>query len=461
MTTGPNGRVCFAVAAPGTYTITEILQPGWTPTTPTNQTITVAAGQMVNLVFGNRDCVPAPAGMVAWWPLDEANGAATFAELQAGLNANIVPGPLGTAPAPNAMPGQVAGGAYFPVGSLGYGDVPSNPALDVAGTNFSIDAWVYPIGCGPQYVSPIVDKLRLGDPLSGYALGLLGGQLVLALGDPLAGGQLYTCTLPLPANSWNFVAASVDFGSGTVTFYVNATVQTLSSPAPAPKLPNTSSLWIGGSRLFLASPPSPHCEIGLDELEIFQRALSANELGQIFAAGPAGKCKPSCQAGYRCAPDKTVECGTQWTFNPPASTVPGCALQPLSLTTTTNALQPCGELIARTWAFVDCCGKTNSCTQTVTVLDTTPPLVNCPTNKTVECGAAWSFDPPTALDACCGTNVLITALATVTNTLGPCQTVIRQTWDIRDCCTNSVQCSQTVTVVDTTPPVITCPGPIK
>jgi hypothetical protein len=442
---------------PGVHTITAT----WTAPTGLAESCTVPF--VVQAPAGGCDtnpCVKPPIGLVGWWPLDETNGAVVFAELQAGMNANILPGPLGSPFSPFAVPGQVAGGAYFPNGSAGYGDVPSNPALDVAGANFSIDAWVYPIGCSPQHVSPIVDKLRLGDPLSGYALGLLGGQLVLALGDPLAGGQLYTCTLPLPVNTWNFAAVSVDFSTGTVTFFVNGAVQTLSSPAPSAKGPNTSSLWIGGSRLFFALPAAPPCEIGLDEVEIFNRALSPNELGQIFAAGPAGKCKTPCQAGYACAPDKTVECGTPWTFDPPTSTIPGCALQPLSVTTLTNTLQPCGEQFTRTWTFVDCCGKTNSCSQTVTVLDTTPPLVNCPTNKTFQCGTTWRFDAPTALDTCCGTNVTITVLNTITNTQGPCLTSYTRTWEIRDCCTNSVTCSQTITVVDTIPPVILCPGPV-
>jgi hypothetical protein len=52
--TGSNGSICFGVTAPGTYTITEIVQPGWTSTTPNPQTVTVAPGQLVNVYFGNK-----------------------------------------------------------------------------------------------------------------------------------------------------------------------------------------------------------------------------------------------------------------------------------------------------------------------------------------------------------------------------------------------------------------------
>ncbi len=50
-------RNCIDVK-PGTYTVTETLQSGWTPTTPggVSQTVTVAAGQTINVIFGNKRC---------------------------------------------------------------------------------------------------------------------------------------------------------------------------------------------------------------------------------------------------------------------------------------------------------------------------------------------------------------------------------------------------------------------
>jgi uncharacterized repeat protein (TIGR01451 family) len=53
VTTGAQGRICFGVSAPGTYTITEIVQSGWTPTTPNTQTVTVPPSP-VNVFFGNK-----------------------------------------------------------------------------------------------------------------------------------------------------------------------------------------------------------------------------------------------------------------------------------------------------------------------------------------------------------------------------------------------------------------------
>ena len=89
---------------------------------------------------------------------------------------------------------------------------------------------------------------------------------------------------------------------------------------------------------------------------------------------------------------------------------------------------------------------------------TTPPLISCATNKTVQCGTAWTFDPPTSISACC-TNLTIIPLFTLTNSTG-CPRVISQVWKAFDCCSNSVICTQAVTVLDTVPPVITCPSNI-
>jgi uncharacterized repeat protein (TIGR01451 family) len=54
--TGSQGTFCFGVPAPGTYTISEVLQSGWTPTVPSTgtQTVTASPSQLVNLKFGNQ-----------------------------------------------------------------------------------------------------------------------------------------------------------------------------------------------------------------------------------------------------------------------------------------------------------------------------------------------------------------------------------------------------------------------
>jgi hypothetical protein len=54
VTTGDPKNTCAVVPAPETYTISEVLQPGWISTTPNPKTVTVSAGNRVNLSFGNK-----------------------------------------------------------------------------------------------------------------------------------------------------------------------------------------------------------------------------------------------------------------------------------------------------------------------------------------------------------------------------------------------------------------------
>src|SRR6185503_16188842 len=126
----------------------------------------------------------------------------------------------------------------------------------------------------------------------------------------------------------------------------------------------------------------------------------------------------------------------------------------LTYTAVTN--NTCPRVVTITWQVADCVGYTTTCSYKVTLVDTVPPIITCPTNKTVFCGTTWSFDTPTATDACCGTNVTILLLGTLTN--GNCPQVISRIWQAVDCCTNySLTCTQRITVIDTNPPILTCP----
>ncbi len=155
-----------------------------------------------------------------------------------------------------------------------------------------------------------------------------------------------------------------------------------------------------------------------------------------------------------CASNKTVQCGSAWTFDPPTAS-DACSGSNVTVVvglTTTNGV--CPQVITRWWSATDACGNSNSCSQVVTVGDTTPPVLACASNKTVQCGSAWTFDPPAAGDACGGSNVTVVVALTTTN--GVCPQAITRWWLVTDGCGNSNSCSQVVTVLNTSGPVITC-----
>lgn len=105
---------------------------------------------------------------------------------------------------------------------------------------------------------------------------------------------------------------------------------------------------------------------------------------------------------------------------------------------------------------VDSCGNASSCSFTVTVLPgiNCPPCFqfDCPSNMTVQCGTLWTSAPPTIVSSCCPSNSII-RLSSVTN--GTCPKFITNSWQVSDSCGDTDICRQVITVVDTTPPVIT------
>ena len=151
-----------------------------------------------------------------------------------------------------------------------------------------------------------------------------------------------------------------------------------------------------------------------------------------------------------CSSNKTIQCGTPLTFDPPAPNGGCCSnftINPLLTLTNSN---PCLTTYTRVWVAADCCSSSVTCTQIVSVVDTTKPVLLCADDKIVGAGLAWNFDPPTATDSCCGSNVTVTVLNTETNP-GSCLTIHTRTWLATDCCSNSTQCSQIVTVLGSPP----------
>ncbi|WP_204344970.1 hypothetical protein, partial [Psychroserpens algicola] len=113
--------------------------------------------------------------------------------------------------------------------------------------------------------------------------------------------------------------------------------------------------------------------------------------------------------------------------------------------------------ITRTWSLADDCGNTATDTQTITVVDTVNPTLTLPADTTIECGQ--STDPSqtgvaTGTDTC--GNVTINYTDTSVSNCGNTQ-IITRTWTATDDCGNETSNAQTITVVDTTAPVITIP----
>src|SRR5205814_1584589 len=107
----------------------------------------------------------------------------------------------------------------------------------------------------------------------------------------------------------------------------------------------------------------------------------------------------------------------------------------------------------RTWTAKDGCNNTTTALQTIAVIDNTPPTIGIlPAASTVTCPATPTFTTPTASDAC-STVTLTFADATAAGSCANNYSVTR-TWTAKDACNNTATASQTIAVVDNTPPVI-------
>jgi probable HAF family extracellular repeat protein len=156
--------------------------------------------------------------------------------------------------------------------------------------------------------------------------------------------------------------------------------------------------------------------------------------------------------------DASVECGEV----PPAPDVTatdGCGDSTVQLSEAMAAGPTPGTFtLTRTWSTVDSSGNTARASQTITVADGAPPTIVCPATVSVPndagaCGAAVTYSPASASDACSSVDVTYSHASGSTFPLGTTSVIATAT----DLAGNTASCSFEVTVVDAEAPTITCP----
>lgn len=230
-------------------------------------------------------CDPPPSGIVGWWP---AEGNAN--DIIGTNNGTLMGGATANAPG-------VVGSAFRFDGTNGYVQFPDSPVFHP--TNLTVEAWIlfrtldtpahntYP---GQDYI--IFKQNSRSTDFEGIALEKdryppnVGTNDTFCWETTSAAGQLVflESVTTIKTNVWYHVAGVR--GSNYIQLYVNGKLEaqaTVNFPQDYGNLP----LYFGTS-----GESYYDCKFGglLDEVSIYNRALTSNEIAAIYAAGSAGKC---------------------------------------------------------------------------------------------------------------------------------------------------------------------------
>jgi hypothetical protein len=410
--------------------------------------VTNIAGSLTssNATLTLLNCSPPPSGLVSWWP---GNGNAS--DIIGGSNGTLTNGATFAA-------GEV-GQAFSFNGTNQFVLIPDSPHWAFGSNDFTIDLWVN--FNSVKASNPLIANDEGGFAVNKWIFLLNNGQLEFHINSPASGNPgIYIGSTPFAPNpgEWHHVAMTK--GGATYTFYVDGNPGSpASNSIPVPDA--AAPLTIGYAE------PGPSVNGLIDEVDIFNRALTSAEVAAIYAAGSAGKCVPTVPQITLQPASQSVQCGSNAVFSVTATSaatlsyqwylfgtnaVSGATNTSLALSNISLSASGRGYSVVVT----NFSGSVTSQVATLTVQDTIPPVVtlNGSTNMTIECHTSFTDPGATAFDTCAGSLPVTTNGAVNFNATG---TYILS-YVATDPSGNSATNSRTVHVVDTTPPVVTVLG---
>lgn len=249
-------------------------------------TVAVMLMFLCSMSYG-QVCVQAPQGIVAWWPGDQDSGdiAGDHSPTET----------LGTPEFVDAVVGQGMkfDGAMTGTPAIGEGYViPDSPDINFGQAgSFTLDAWIRVDGeSGPSAIwDAAIDKRVAGQ--KGYVLGYDHTCSCFHFAILSTGRQVDIRTDPVPFGEFHHLAVTVDRSSQIVSFYLDGAVQLgQKNIAHIEDTSNSGRLFIGHRTLDTPTALTAFNGV-LDEVDVFDRALSGSEIQAIFDAGSAGKCR--------------------------------------------------------------------------------------------------------------------------------------------------------------------------
>jgi PKD repeat protein len=246
--------------------------------------VTGCSNKMIVNVSWCPTCVKPPANMVAWYTLDEPTGGTAF-ENVLGANGSDVN-------APPHVPGKVE--------------------------TRTVVQWRESVGAGRERLEPQLRHGRSDDRCVGAFLGdhrhpadrvqdvpglrarihdVCSSRGVSRCVSPMVarsmGTEYRANTGPLVADgAWHHVAATLQHAGSTPStrLYVDGTPVFSAAPFVG-NITNAEPLTLGARKNVFLSGPDKFFTGEIDEVELFQRALSQAEVASLYAADTLGKCK--------------------------------------------------------------------------------------------------------------------------------------------------------------------------
>jgi len=215
---------------------------------------------------GSGGSVSLPAGLVAWWKMDEPAGSSMATDASGNGNNAILTG-LNTA---SAWTTGRTGGALKCDGSGG-ALVGDSVSLDGIATGVTISAWVNRLGASTGFTAIL--SREIGTTITEYYyLGLSGDKAEFYSSS----GGLSTTTIPI--GIWTHMAATDD--GNTVRLYVNG-FQVASKNVNDVFKADTSKLTICGNQNDSSGAVTQRWNGLVDDLQLYNRALTATEIASL------------------------------------------------------------------------------------------------------------------------------------------------------------------------------------
>lgn len=238
------------------------------------------AGLQAALVLNAQPCAPPLPGMNTWGMTNwyQFNVPSPLADKRSPntLTGNIltVPGKVGTA---NSFNGTLAG--------ILTATLTNQPSF---GPDFSFDAWVNVPAVSNQ-VQVLVEKRQAAPLLRGWSFYTYKGGLGMQIASSPNNGWNFNSTAQIPLNQWVMIAVVVHRRASRVEFYHNGALVRINVIGAVAKSANVNTntamklgvRTIGNSGYFTGL---------MDEVELFDRALTPQEIASIYNAGATGKC---------------------------------------------------------------------------------------------------------------------------------------------------------------------------